>query len=110
MVAEIDIKVRGLNEFLSVADWDILVQPEVNDALRTVEERVLRPSKGLGARVNTLSSEITTLGMTVESTLIWPRTRGTSWGTKNVGIVRSTLTRALEKAVGRMTARWVLGG
>lgn len=104
------LQIPGLNAFKAVVDWDILAQPEVDDALRTVETRVLRQGKGLGAERNTLSSELYPLQMRVESTTVWPRTRGTSWGRKNVGIVRSTLTRALTAAVGRMTARWAQGG
>lgn len=102
-----NVKVRGLNEFKAVCDWDVLAQPEIDDALETIGKRIVdRPGKGLGAQMNNLTAEMRPLGMTVESSLFNVRTKGTSWGRKNYGIVRAMMPRVMGKAVDRMLARW----
>lgn len=111
MVVEMMAQVRGYKAFVAASGWDVLVQPEMDDVLESARKRVVdRPGKGLGARVNSLTPEVRTLGMTVETTLVWPRTKGTSWGNTNVRVLRSVIARAMEKAIGRMTARWAAGG
>jgi hypothetical protein len=101
-----NVKILGINELLERTDWDVLVQPEMRDAQDTILKRVKRQGKGLGARRNELAFDVRPLGATVSTSLIYPRTKGTSWGRKNVAAVRAMTPRVLKKAIKRMQERW----
>lgn len=104
-----EVKVVGLNELVAKLDWDVLAQPEVALARDSIVERIEgRPGKGLGAKRNTLTSAVEPLSATVQTSLNYPRTKGTSWGRKNEGIVKSMAPRVMKKAVQRMEARWAI--
>ena len=102
----VQIKVKGLNELVAKTEWDVLAQPEIGPAIETFVKRIERGGKGLGAKRNSLTREVHTLGARVESTLIPPRVIGVSWQRKNEGIVRSMAPRVFGKMVTRIEERW----
>jgi len=100
------IKVKGLNELNQKLDMDFLVQPEMDAALESFEKRLLRQGKGLGAQRNEIAAERRTMGATARSTLVYPRTKGTSWGRKNEAIMKSMAPRVFAKMVRKIEERW----
>ncbi len=104
-----NIRIVGLKEVQEKLDADVLLQPEFNDALETFTKRFMRKRKNLGAKRNTLSSEITDLSVYVETTLNWPRTTGESWGKKNWAIANGMASRVMKKMIKRIQERWAEG-
>jgi hypothetical protein len=82
----------------------VVEQALVGEVLAKVDERMSRPrqGKGLGARRNRVRTRPSGLELTVTSTRIWPRTRGTAWTKKNVGVVKSMAPRVMRKAAERI--------
>lgn len=75
----------------------------VSEILRKVDERTQRQGRGLGARNNSIMSEARSpLALAVSSTRNYPRTRGTAWQRKNIGIVRAMAPRVGKKAALRI--------
>jgi hypothetical protein len=79
------------------------------EVIRKVGERMNRRGqrgsggKGLGVERNVVTQEQRSeLELLVESTRRWPRTKGTSWQRKNIGIVKSMAPRVLRKAALRI--------
>lgn len=95
---------------------------EIHDALleeiiTKVDQRMQRPYRGnrLGRQRNTITDETTggrdapagfdeELTLKVNSTLIWPRMKGTSWTRKNIAIIMSMAPRVANKAATRIAA------
>lgn len=105
-MTDLEIKLPSIDKLRKNFDFDVLVQPEVEDARDTILARVQRGGKGLGAKRNTLLATTRPLGATVQSTRNFPRTKGTSWGSTNEAIVRSMAPNVLRKMVQRIGARW----
>ena len=101
-----NVRVVGLNELQAKCDFDVLVQPEMEDARDTILGRINRQGKGLGAQRNQLTATVQGLGATVQTTLNYPRTKGTSWGRKNERVVPLVANNAIKKAIGRIEERW----
>lgn len=84
----------------------------IDEVLRKVEERLLRPPskrvKALGRLRNRLTADerkdARDLVLNVKSTRIWPRTRGTAWQRKNIAIVKAMAPRVANKAAQRIAA------
>lgn len=73
------------------------------EALEKVAVRMERGGKGLGAQRNVITQRPDgDLQMRVISTRIYPRTRGTSWVSKNIAITRAMAPRVLRKAADRI--------
>jgi hypothetical protein len=79
------------------------------EVIRKVSERMSRKGpqgsggRGIGARRNVVTQrQKAELELLVESTRIWPRTKGTAWTRKNIGIVKSMAPRVLRKAASRI--------
>jgi hypothetical protein len=104
-----NVRIVGLKELEAKCDFDVLVQPEMEDARDTFLGRINRQGKGLGAQRNQLSATVQGLGATVESTLNYPRTKGTKWGQKNERVVAAMAPRVIKKAISRIEARWAAG-
>lgn len=74
-----------------------------------VTDRWMRGGKGLGVRRNILSCDRRqmfsgqSLEAAVESTRIWPRTRGTKWTRKNISLAKAMVPRVLRKAASRIS-------
>lgn len=102
----ITVRIVGLNEIVQKLKGSVLYEPEIEEALDTVEKRVLRQGKGLGAQRNPLASSSAPLARTVTSTLNPPRTRGTAWTRKNESIFRAMAPNVIRKAVRRIEQRW----
>jgi hypothetical protein len=101
------IRVVGLNELLAKSNWDVLAQPEIDDVVVTLGKRIDRQGKGLGAQRNpNLSHRRTADGLTVQSSLNRPRTKGTAWGRKNERVLPAVGRNAMAKAVRNIEARW----
>lgn len=103
----IDVKwSRPFDRLQQNLGFDVLVQPEVEDARNTIVKRIMRQGKGLGAKRNPLTAGVRPLGATVVSTLVNPRQKGTSWGRKNEAIVTAMGPAVLRKMVSRIRQRW----
>lgn len=79
-----------------------LVQKQIDHEILTkIDQRVQRGGKGLGARRNTITGERQGFyALTMTSTRVFPRTKGTSWQRKNIAIIKSMAPR-----VARATAK-----
>lgn len=109
------VRIEGLNELRKKCDWDFLAQPEMEEARDTIVARMLRGGKGLGVKRNTLTPQVfplsaantDPLAATVQSSLKWPRTKGTTWGRYQEKVVKGIVARkAVNKAIQRIEARW----
>ncbi len=101
------VRIVGLKELQAKCDFDVLVQPEIEDARDTILGRMMRGGKGLGVQRNTLSAHPRGLAATVTSTLISPRTKGVAWGRYQEKVVKGIVARnAIKKAISRIEARW----
>ncbi len=105
-----NVRIAGLKEVQKNLDADVLLQPEFDDALVTFTKRFMRKGRKLGAKSNTLSSEIEDLSVIVESSLNYPRTTGSAWGKKNWQIANGMAPRVMRKMVKRIQERWAEGG
>jgi hypothetical protein len=75
----------------------------VQEVLVKVGERMDRQGKGLGAKRNRITKkQAAELELLVESTRIWPRTKGTAWTRKNIAIVKAMAPRVMRKAAQRI--------
>lgn len=75
------------------------------EAIDKIADRMMRGGRGLGVRRNTLSRGFRgELEATVESTRRFPRTRGTAWTRKNIGIAKAMAPRVLRKSADRIVA------
>lgn len=102
-----NVRIEGLDELKKKLNADVLVQPEMDDAMETFTRRVVdRPGKGLGAKRNALSETRNPLSATVGTTLTFPRTTGASWAKKNTSVIRAMSARVMNKAVQRIEERW----
>ena len=104
-----NVRIVGLNELTAKCDFEVLAQPEMEIARDTILGRINRQGKGLGAKRNQLTPTVQGLGATVETTLNFPRTKGTSWGKKNERVVAAMASNVMKKAVQRIEARWAAG-
>lgn len=106
-----EVKFLGLKELQAKADFDVLAQPELEEARDTIVGRMLRGGKGLGAQRNTLAASVQGLNATVTTTRVFPRTRGTTWARYQEKVVAGIVARnAIKKAIERIEARWAQGG
>ena len=80
------------------------VQAAINgEIIRKVAERTQRQGRGLGARRNTiLQDSISPLELHIGTTANFPRTRGTAWQRKNIGIIRAMAPRVGNRAAQRI--------
>jgi hypothetical protein len=102
-----NVRILGLDQVQRKLGYSVLVEPEIQAALETFRKRIMdRPGKGIGAARNTMMSSPLPLGLTVESTLAYPRQSGKSWGRKNTSIIRAMAPRVIKKAVQRIEERW----
>ena len=104
--ALLNIRLVGLDEIQRKLGFDALLTPEFKLALESFEKRFKRGGKGVGAKRNTLSSEIKPLSVEVETTLHYPRMKGSSWGDKNWKIAKGMSPRVLRKMIKRIKERW----
>ena len=76
----------------------------LSEALEKIGERMERGGKGLGAKRNVVTLRRNALTLEAASTLRRPRTKGTAWTRKNVGIVRAMAPRVLNAVARRVVA------
>lgn len=74
----------------------------IEEALEKIGQRMERGGKGLGARRNIVSRRTAGLEMEVDTTKRRPRTKGTAWARKNMGIVRGMAPHVLRKTALRI--------
>lgn len=103
---QVTVTIKGLNELMQKLKGSALYEPEVEEALSTVENRVLRQGKGLGAQRNVLAVSQSPLARTVTTSLNSPRTTGSSWTRKNIGIFRAMAPNVIRKAIAKIQQRW----
>lgn len=88
----------------------VVKQAIIEETLKKVDERMGRKGvqgsggKGLGVRRNIVSRKLTGLELTVDSTTIAPRTRGTAWQKKNVRIIKAMVPRVVRKTALRIAS------
>ena len=109
-MTERTVKVKGLNDLKSKLDIDFLAQPEIDAARDAIVARVMRPRKGLGAKLNTLTATVSTLGAEVQTTKRNPRNTAKEWGRKNEAAVKAMAPRVMASAVKKIEQRWAEGG
>jgi len=102
MAYNIDVTVRG--PFFDKKIDQVVQDAIVAEALEKIGARTERGGRGLGSKRNTISLSRSALVLEVASTKRFPRTRGTSWQRKNVGIVRAMAGRVLRSVAKRITA------
>lgn len=100
------VNVRGIEELKAKADYEATVQPAVGAMLTAFEQRIRQQGSGLGAQRNTLAVTRNGLARTIDTTLNWPRTKGTSWQRKNEDLVRAMAPNAEDRAVDDIERRW----
>ena len=81
---------------------DVVKKAIVEETLKKIDERVQRQGKGLGARRNVIDRKLTGLELTVDTTKIRPRTKGTAWQRKNVSIIKAMAPRVARKTALRI--------
>lgn len=109
MAAAIDVTVT-LKGGLFKKDVTRIVEKQiVHEILGKVEERTRRQGKGLGAQRNRVGHQRHGMELTIDTTKIWPRTKGTSHQRKNVRIIKSMAPRVANKAALRI-AEEMTGG
>lgn len=130
---DVTVRVVGLEALKKKLDGKLLIQPELQDAIKTIVDRIAlrdryvlrsgamgrsrferaqrsaaRGRKGLGIVNNPLAVSISALGTSAEiaSPTNWPRTTGASWTKKNIGIFKAMVPNVIRKAIQRIEARW----
>lgn len=103
MAAPIGITVTLRGGLFSKNIPRVVEEAIVGEILTKVEERTRRGGRGLGAQRNVIGHErLQPLSLITTSTLNWPRTRGTAWQRKNIGIVRAMAPRVGRRAAERI--------
>ena len=80
----------------------------VAESLEKIRDRLTRKGaqgsggKGLGVKRNIITNAFRGLELEVDSTRIYPRTRGTAWLRKNTAIVKAMAPRVLRKTAARI--------
>lgn len=98
---DVEVTVRG-PMFRKNID-EMVKKALVAEVIDKVEQRMRRQGKGLGAQRNQVTQQMRgELELLVESTRIWPRTKGTRWTRKNIGIVKAMAPRVMQKAATRI--------
>ncbi len=102
----IDVKLPAIDKLRKNLDFDVLVQPELTDAMSTFVGRFLRQGKGLGAQRNTLIAESTPLSATVTSTLSFPRTKGVALHAYDIRAFKAMAPNVIRAMARRIAARF----
>lgn len=109
MAAAIEISVKVHGGLFSRNIPESVRRSMRQEAIEKIATRMERGGKGLGSKRNTISHRADgELQERVSSTRIWPRTKGTSWQSKNIGIAKAMAPRVLRKAAERIVGE--LGG
>lgn len=95
MAIDINVKVTG---GLFSKDIPKVVRAAVyEEAIDKIATRMERGGKGIGAKRNRITrQQREELRETITSTRYWPRTKGTSWQRKNIGIAKAMAPRVLN--------------
>lgn len=89
---------------------DVVKKAIVEETLQKVDQRLGRKGaqgsggKGLGVKRNIVDRKLTGLELTVDTTKIRPRTKGTSWQKKNVAIAKAMIPRVVRKTALRIAS------
>lgn len=104
MTTAIDVRVTLKGGLFSKGIPPVVERALKEEALAKVRERINRPYRGkrLGRARNIVTPTEQELTLREDSTLIPPRTKGTSWQRKNVAIVKSMAPRVMKKAAQRI--------
>ena len=100
------VRITGLKELEAKLGYKVLADPAMEEALDTISARFMRGGKGLGVKRNQLMLTSAPLLREVSSTLVPPRTTGSSWTGKNIAIFKAMAPRVVRAAVKRIRARW----
>lgn len=109
MTVAMNISVTVKGGLFRQAARAVVEQQVLTEVLSKVEERTARGGRGIGAQRNTIRHDHNgALELTVSSTRVWPRTRGTAWQRKNMSVIRAMAPRVARKAAQRIAEE--LGG
>ena len=99
----VDITVKLTGPLFSKSVDAVVKRAIVEEALDKVDERMERSARGRGEgrKRNTVTRERRDLVLSVNSTLIRPRTTGRAWTSKNMGIIKAMTPRVLRKVAQR---------
>ena len=101
-----DVEVVGAEAIAAKLDFDALVQPGLDRAMKVFERRILDQGTGLGAKRNILTPRLESTSLVVQTTLIWPRTRGIAWGQFNEEALGQMAPEEIEKVAQEAEAAW----
>lgn len=108
----VTIKVLGLEELEQKCQTSILLDPAIEEGINTIKDRMLRQGKGLGAKRNVLAatstggSGLAFPGAEIRTSLVWPRTTGSSLKRKDEAIFKAMSGNVIRKAIQRIRDRW----
>lgn len=90
---------------LFTKDFERIARKQIDHELLTkFEERVKRGGRGVGAKRNKVTGDRGSFyELVMTSTLKPPRTKGTSWQRKNLGIIRAMTPRVVRKTAQRIS-------
>ncbi|MGE0057006.1 MAG: hypothetical protein AB7P33_09845 [Dehalococcoidia bacterium] len=106
----VEVQIKGLKELEAKLGGSVLYEDETEAGLDTIEKRMLRGGKGLGAKRNTVSSERLVLSRRVQSTDNWPRVTGRSWRDKQVALFKAMSPRVARSIIKKINQRWAAAG
>ena len=94
-------------KYPAIMRGQLLLQPEVEDAIDTINERLMRRGKGAGERNNQTNSERAQLSVRYNiETAHWPRRTGWAKKAYTRRIFASMAPRVIKKMIERISARW----
>jgi hypothetical protein len=102
----IDVTIKG--GLVSKKVDAVVKKAIVEETLQKISERLGRKGaqgsggKGLGVKRNIVDRQLSDISLEVDTTKIWPRTKGTSWNRENVAIVKAMAPRVLRKTAARI--------
>ena len=108
MSLTLDVTIKG--PLLTKKIDAVVKKAIVEETLQKISERLGRKGaqgsggKGLGVKRNIVDRQLSDIELTVDTTKIWPRTKGTSWNRKNVAIIKSMAPRVLRKTAARIVS------
>lgn len=100
------ITIKGLPEVERKLGFAVLAEPALLTMRPSVDERVRRGGKGMGAKRNQIMTEPKELGGRFMTTLNYPRTTGSSWQKYNVRVIRRIWGNIMRKVIKQIEATW----
>jgi hypothetical protein len=101
-MSAIDVQVTLKGHLFEKKIDDTIKRALVEEVLMKVDERAQRQGKGLGAQRNRVERRLRGTELEIDTTRIWPRTKGTAWTRKQIAITKAMAPRVMRKAAQRI--------